>query len=237
MHSASVRDLLQSDSIAARAVMRDHDLFEKAFHLPGTAIARIWTNENCLVVPRAWRTQPAVRRAAEFSKHRGWPVIYRTSGGSCVPHGQGVANLSLIQSDKQENALTSSEAYAQIVSITGAALMQFGLHSCASPVPQSVCDGAWNICVGFKKFGGTAQRRGTRSGVTTTLTHASLFCGDVTANLIYANDFLRDCGAAPCELSVHYSLSNEQGVNIEAFIKELTRALSTCASHNWVLEI
>lgn len=220
----------------AGAVQRDHDLYEQAFEFPGSMVARIWSNQNCLVVPRGWRSRTEVKFAAMRSERRGWPVVYRTTGGACVPHGAEVINLSLIQSSQQNESIGSTAAYDQIIEIVARALVPFGLHAFASSITLSICDGDWNVCIDGKKFGGTAQRRGSRAGITATLTHATLFCGDVREGLQFANAFLQDCNYPRCNLAAHYSLQNERNISSAAFVNELVKVLRVSARPHWVLE-
>jgi len=236
--AAFVEDLsLERYEMARDAVDQDHYLFENAFQNPGNDIARIWTNSPCLVVPRSWTNRQHITQASARSQARGWPIVYRTSGGSCVPHGPGVVNVSMIRAERRDEALSTQASYQSITDSVGKALKQFGLISTVGTVEKSICDGDWNICVETLKFGGTAQRRGTRNGLSVTLTHASLFVGDIMPGLVAANKFLNDLGRAVFDPNVHYRLSQTSGISQAEFVTGLKRVFCEDPDIAWKLAI
>ena len=134
--------------------------------LPATI--RIWQTTQCIVVPRHFSLHDRFANAALTLADRGWPVTLRSSGGSAMPQGPGVLNVSMVfPHDRQ----MSIEAGFQLLTDP---LCEFfdslGLSASTSSVPGSFCDGRYNLVVDQQKIGGTAQKRKKHA----VLAHAAL---------------------------------------------------------------
>ncbi len=86
----------------------------------------------------------------------GWPVVVRCSGGSCVPQGPGVLNLSIIH--PRLKSWTLEDGYLLLCELLGNLLTSYDIQAETGEVPGSFCDGRYNLQVGGKKLVGTAQR-------------------------------------------------------------------------------
>ncbi|MEL7029717.1 MAG: hypothetical protein AAGL49_11020 [Pseudomonadota bacterium] len=100
-------------------------------------------------------------------------MLLRSSGGSCVPHGRGVLNFTMVQRVGDETR-TSEVAYSQICSILIESFGSFGLRAHVGAVDGSICNGDWNVCIDGLKVAGVAQRRRAISVGTVILTHAAV---------------------------------------------------------------
>ncbi|MGL6480688.1 lipoyl protein ligase domain-containing protein, partial [Aeromonas caviae] len=62
----------------------------------GEPRALLWQGPQCLIVTRKDTRLPRYQAACEQLAAEGWPVFVRDSGGTAVPHGAGILNLSLM---------------------------------------------------------------------------------------------------------------------------------------------
>ncbi|WP_411819932.1 hypothetical protein ABFZ85_14915 [Hyphococcus formosus] len=211
----------------------DDRLFEAAIVGEITKFARIWTNQQCLVVPANWRKKSKFVEASTLSCERGWPVCTRSSGGSCVPHGEGVVNLSLLRVTKAKE-FTPHDAYTEICGIIIQVLQRH--HICGSTgfVPDSFCDGAYNVSVKGKKYAGTAQRRRALTERTISLAHASIFLSPPPEAIPAVQQFLSDLGENETVRSeTHHWIGENRDrfrISEEVFCKTLTAHLR---ANNW----
>jgi len=128
---------------------------------------------RCLVVTRREARMPNFDSArAELTK-AGWPLAVRASGGSCVPQGPGMLNLSLVFPRVMDWRL--EDGYRLLCDLLGEFLKSYGLSVETGDVPGSFCDGRYNLQVDGKKLVGTAQRwAGGRRDKAAILLHACL---------------------------------------------------------------
>lgn len=121
----------------------------------GQARAHLWQAPQCLIVTRKDTRLPRYQAACEQLAREGWPVHVRDSGGTAVPHGVGILNLSLLL----PRTTTDLGHYYRLL---GAPLLTLladhGLSGGYDFVPGSFCDGQYNLVIGGRKITGTAQR-------------------------------------------------------------------------------
>lgn len=121
----------------------------------GTAMAHLWQAPQCLIVTRKDTRLPHYQSACAQLAAEGWPVFVRDSGGTTVPHGAGILNLSLMQ----PRTTTDLAHYYRLLGAPLLSLLaQYGLEGSYDFVPGSFCDGQYNLVIGGRKITGTAQR-------------------------------------------------------------------------------
>ncbi len=143
-------------------------------HAPGGEVL-FWQQPSCLVLPAHWQTRPGMGAAVASASAAGWPVLYRSTGGSCVFHGDQVLCISQITVTPSRQ--TGIDAvYTAFAGTLIAAATRLGLPGCRTGVaPDAPCDGRYNLLVGDRKLAGLAMRRRMRGGRTISLVHACLW--------------------------------------------------------------
>ncbi len=116
----------------------------------------IKTEPRCLVVTRREARMKNFAQASATLGAEGWPVVVRSSGGSCVPQGPGMLNLSVIHPSIK--GWTLEDGYLLLCELLGQLLASYGIEAETGEVPGSFCDGRFNLQIGGKKLVGTAQR-------------------------------------------------------------------------------
>ena len=116
----------------------------------------IKTEPRCLVVTRREARMENFAQASAALGAEGWPVVVRSSGGSCVPQGPGMLNLSVIH--PRIKGWTLEDGYLLLCYLLGRLLASYGIDAETGEVPGSFCDGRFNLQIGEKKLVGTAQR-------------------------------------------------------------------------------
>ncbi|MGY3873078.1 lipoyl protein ligase domain-containing protein [Aeromonas dhakensis] len=118
-------------------------------------LAHLWQAPQCLIVTRKDTRLPRYQAACEQLAAEGWPVHVRDSGGTAVPHGAGILNLSLML----PRTTTDLAHYYRLLGAPLLALLgEYGLAGSYDFVPGSFCDGQYNLVIGGRKVTGTAQR-------------------------------------------------------------------------------
>ncbi|MGE6167381.1 lipoyl protein ligase domain-containing protein [Aeromonas rivipollensis] len=121
----------------------------------GLARAHLWQAPQCLIVTRKDMRLPHYQSACEQLANEGWPVHVRDSGGTAVPHGAGILNLSLML----PRTTTDLAHYYRLLGDPLLTLLgEYGLEGNYDFVPGSFCDGQYNLVIGGRKVTGTAQR-------------------------------------------------------------------------------
>ncbi|MEL1221472.1 protein ligase [Aeromonas hydrophila] len=118
-------------------------------------LAHLWQAPQCLIVTRKDTRLPRYQAACEQLAAEGWPVHVRDSGGTAVPHGAGILNLSLML----PRTTTDLAHYYRLLGAPLLALLgEYSLEGSYDFVPGSFCDGQYNLVIGGRKVTGTAQR-------------------------------------------------------------------------------
>ncbi len=116
----------------------------------------IKTEPRCLVVTRREARMENFAQASATLATEGWPVVVRSSGGSCVPQGPGMLSLSVIH--PRIKGWTLKDGYLLLCVLLGQLLASYGIEAETGEVPGSFCDGRFNLQIEGKKLVGTAQR-------------------------------------------------------------------------------
>jgi octanoyl-[GcvH]:protein N-octanoyltransferase len=151
-------------------------------------------NPRCLVATVRESRMANFEAARQELSVQGWPVIVRCTGGTCVPQGPGVINLSVIH--RKVRGWSLEEGYKLLCDLLTSFLASYDLVATTGEVPGSFCDGRYNLQVGGQKLVGTAQRwtGGSRENAAV-LAHACLL---VDMDLVEAtekiNRLYRVCG-------------------------------------------
>ncbi|MFC3053319.1 lipoate--protein ligase family protein [Kordiimonas pumila] len=175
------RDSLEAVTLTAQAHVAADYILLKAMtdSVYAAPKARLWLNERCLVVGKSVARQGAFQVAQKALHQQGMPVVVRDTGGTVVPHGPNVLNLSLFRR-VSTGEKSVSDSYKILCSGVTKTLSSLGVTATVGPVPGSYCDGDYNIVVAGKKLAGTAQRWrkcSDGSGDWLVLTHASISIG------------------------------------------------------------
>ncbi len=121
----------------------------------GQPRAHLWQAPQCLIVTRKDTRLPRYAAACKQLAAEGWPVHVRDSGGTAVPHGAGILNLSLLL----PRTTTDLAHYYRLLGAPLLTLLaEYGLAGSYDFVPGSFCDGQYNLVIGGRKITGTAQR-------------------------------------------------------------------------------
>lgn len=136
------------DDVFARAVARGE-------RLPTIRVWRHAPQRGLVVSKRDVSGSNADAAVAEMTKS-GWPIIVRPTGGTAVPHEDGVLNLSLLLPRVHQTATTDAY-YRLLCGLLIEWLTFLGLRGTTGELPGSYCDGNYNVLVGGQKLVGTAQ--------------------------------------------------------------------------------
>ena len=117
----------------------------------------IWQTTQCLVAPKSLGRNVNFEAAQTSLQEQSWPIFLRDTGGDITPQGQGILNVSLAYL-APKNKLSIKQVYIDFCTPILSLLKDFELDAYCSSVPNSFCDGAFNIVIGGKKLAGTAQR-------------------------------------------------------------------------------
>jgi lipoate-protein ligase A len=149
---------------------------------------------RCLVATVRESRMTDFEAASRTLIEQGWPVVVRCTGGSCVPQGPGVVNLSVIHPKARGWHL--EDGYKLLCGLLTHLLASYGLVTTVGEVPGSFCDGRYNLQVGGQKLVGTAQRwaGGSRKNAAV-LAHACLLVDlDLVETTEKINSLYRLCG-------------------------------------------
>lgn len=120
---------------------------------------RVWrhTAVRGLVVSKRDAAGEAGERAVQLMADEGCPIIVRHTGGTAVPHGEGVLNLSFLL-PRQTQQVSTDSYYQLLCQPLLDWLRGMGLTEVATgALPGSYCDGNYNVLVDGQKLVGTAQ--------------------------------------------------------------------------------
>ena len=159
----------------------------------------VWTTSSCLVAPRAWAQRPEFDTGRARVEALGMPLLLRQTGGDLAPQGPSVLNVTVAFAASSPFGV--KDAYRRMCSPLLALLRARGVAAYCASVPESFCDGRFNIAVGGRKLAGTAQRwrprtrrAGTAEAGLAVLAHAALFVEpDFDRYADAANAFYEGC--------------------------------------------
>lgn len=144
--------------------------------------------DRALVMPRRHERVAGFPEARRALRQQGWPILFRSTGGTPVPQCPAVVNVAL--------ALRCEVG-------SSAAHLEWGYHRLGDPwcdwlaslgvadpnlgeAPGAYCDGRFNVRIGQRKLVGTAQRwrrvRGCRDMAL--LAHGAMQVGEMPEALV-----------------------------------------------------
>lgn len=133
-------------------------------------LLRIWQHSapDGLVVSRRDVATQAGQWAREQLAVEGCPVFVRSTGGTAVPHGRGMLNLSLLFPRVAHPGATTDAYYRLLCQPLLDWLNELGGRGEIGDLPGSYCDGHYNVLLGGRKLVGTAQTwKGGLAGIST----------------------------------------------------------------------
>lgn len=152
----------------------DMQLLDAVAHERTGPLIRLWSNRPCIVVSRRDSRMPDFTRGAACMAAEGWPVVLRGSGGTAVPHGPGVLNISLVYPLVPGQGFSVDTSFQLLCNFVIAGLRRLGHDVAVESVPGAFCDGRYNLVSQGCKIAGTAQQLRRRGSVTAVLSHLSL---------------------------------------------------------------
>lgn len=203
----------------------DQFLLEEHFHERIPPTIRIWQNHPCLVLSKRDLRHCEDTCVLQYFEKRGVPLYARTSGGTVVPHGPNVLNVSLIFSET-ERKISLTNSYVILCQFVAGVLNRFDLNAQTGNIAGAFCDGKYNLIINGRKIGGTAQRiKRKTNGEKVFLAHMSLLLdGDVSEITNLISDYYRVAGQCAefdvdAITTVYQELNNEHvNKNIKEFI-------------------
>ncbi|MCF6410867.1 lipoate--protein ligase family protein [Pseudalkalibacillus salsuginis] len=124
---------------------------------------RTWVHPKTIVLGIQDSRLPNLNEGVKYLEEQGYEVIVRNSGGLAVVLDEGILNLSLILSEKEQR-IDIDLGYEAMVHLTKALLKPYGLTFERKEIPTSYCPGKYDLSIGGKKFAGISQRR-LRGGI------------------------------------------------------------------------
>jgi len=128
--------------------------------------------------------------ATEAFDLRDLEIAKRRSGGTTVPHGNGILAITYIA--KSQGPKNIRESYLNFCAKIQAKLDKLGFATTVGPAPGAYCDGDYNILLDGLKLAGTSQRwtRSTDAKTEIALNHAvMLVTRDADEATERVNDF------------------------------------------------
>lgn len=203
----------------------DQFLLEQHFEENISATIRIWQNHPCLVLSKRDLRHCHNSDALQHFDEKGVPLFARSSGGTVVPHGPNVLNISLVFSEK-EHKISLTNSYLILCGFVRDVLNGIGLNAKTGNVAGAFCDGEYNLVINDRKIGGTAQRiKKRRNGEKVFLAHMSLLIGGDVNKIIQLISNYYDVTEQSMEFDVDAITTvcrelnnNQSNENIQEFI-------------------
>lgn len=161
------------------------------------ATIRLWRSgvAKGLSVSRRDVAHSAGQRALWTMQKRGLNMVVHQTGGTAVPQGEGVLHLSWLLPRSRETVTT--DAYFRLLCepILGWLSALGASEARTGALPESYCDGKYNILVSSRKLAGTAQSwKGGLAGIKGVhpgyvLAHA---CITVDVDFVEASDWINE---------------------------------------------
>ncbi|MCL6516299.1 ligase [Alicyclobacillus sp.] len=177
----------------------------------------------------------AGRAAQDALRADGCAVVVRQTGGTAVPQGPGVVQVSYLF-PRPAGPATTDAFYRLLCNPLMAWLGSLGLEAQTGELPGSYCDGRYNVLVGGRKLIGTAQA--WRGGLAGMVSHRP---GYVLAHGCIAVDADLDWTVA--QMNRFYQLADnpyrvERGtaVTLRELLPESFRGLDALAAGTWAAQ-
>ena len=158
-----VSECLEMESAALEAVHEQND----------GSILLLWSSAPGIVVSGRDTRLPRFEQARCQLQDRNIEVVRRLSGGTAVPQGPGVLNLSLVFAPIRP--ATINQLYMEFCLSLANGFLSLGLDTAIGEVAGSFCDGRYNMVVAGRKLAGTAMKlKGKLGAPSVVLAHAMI---------------------------------------------------------------
>ena len=115
-----------------------------------------WQSANGLCVTRKEHRLAGFKQAQHDFNSKGFEIATRRSGGTIVPQGDGILNITSIGVEYgPRNIAQSYQRFCKQLQIW---LSDLGFETDIGPVKGCYCDGDYNLILDGKKLAGTSQR-------------------------------------------------------------------------------
>jgi len=120
------------------------------------SIWRVWqANEGICITAKEKRFASFEKAYTTFNS-RGLEVATRRSGGTTVPHGEGIMAITHIA--KSTGPKNINQSYIQFCEKIQLSLTHLGFNTEIGPANGAYCDGDYNVLLDGLKLAGTSQR-------------------------------------------------------------------------------
>jgi len=136
-------------------------------HSVGTGVsapvARAWLHEKTVVLGIQDSRLPFLESGICYLHDQGYKTVVRNSGGLAVVLDEGVLNITLVFSEKDQR-IAINQGYDAMVEFIRFMFKDAHAEIEAKEIVGSYCPGSYDLSIGGKKFAGISQRR-VRNGV------------------------------------------------------------------------
>lgn len=185
----------ESDPLALRrlsvaeGLALEETLLESICHGESSFGLVAWSpRDRALVMPRRHGRLAGFPEARAALENRGWPIHFRSTGGTPVPQSEAVINVALALRCRADGSAAHLEwGYQRLGAPWCDWLHALGVCDAnLGAAPGAYCDGRFNVRIGERKLVGTAQRwrrvRGCRDMAM--LAHGAMQVGNTPEALV-----------------------------------------------------
>lgn len=157
----------QSLSGKSRSALESFAADDLLSHLVGQGLSpatvRTWVHDQTVVLGIQDHRLPFVEDAQDFLRTKGYTPIVRNSGGLAVVLDDGVLNISIVLSEK-EQSIDIDTGYEVMLAFIQLLFPEAEGKIEAYEIVGSYCPGSYDLSIDGKKFAGISQRR-LRQGI------------------------------------------------------------------------
>ena len=157
----------QSLSGKSRSALESFAADDLLCHLVGQGLSpatvRTWVHDQTVVLGIQDHRLPFVEDAQDFLRTQGYTPIVRNSGGLAVVLDDGVLNISIVLSEK-EQPVDIDTGYEVMLAFIQLLFPEAEGKIEAYEIVGSYCPGSYDLSINGKKFAGISQRR-LRQGI------------------------------------------------------------------------
>ncbi|HSJ38223.1 MAG TPA: lipoate--protein ligase family protein [Planococcus sp. (in: firmicutes)] len=117
---------------------------------------RTWVHDHTVVLGIQDTRLPHIETGMQELKERGFTPIVRNSGGLAVVLDEGVLNISIVLSEK-DNSIDIPAGYELMLELVRTLFPDAEID--AYEIVGSYCPGSYDLSIGGRKFAGISQRR------------------------------------------------------------------------------
>ena len=215
--------MLPKFTTPAEAIELEAAMVERLRDPSVTHDLQFWTTTQSLIVPASIKRNVNFDKACSEMQNSGWPLQVRKTGGGATPQGPGILNVALTYAPHPSEKPTIHGVYDMFCTPLKQLLQTLGIDASTAKVPNSFCDGEYNIVANRQKVMGTAQRWSRVPGVDfrqLVFAHALILLdAELTACIEAVNDLHRICELEPgIQVDAHANLiqlAAESGHNVD----------------------